>query len=68
MLIDERLRELSLGSWDGLTYAEIEAGAPGSSRHGAHHEWYFRSPDGESSRPLPHALPTGSRRWTAQSR
>ena len=27
--IDERLRELTLGSWDGLTYGEIEAVSPG---------------------------------------
>ena len=48
LLIDDRLRELSLGSWDGLTYAEIEARAPGIFAADGHHEWYFRSPDGES--------------------
>ena len=45
---DDRLRELSLGSWDGLTYAEIEARSPGIFAAEGHHEWYFRSPDGES--------------------
>ena len=42
---DERLREISLGSWDGLGRAEIMA------RMGAafeEFEWYFRAPDGES--------------------
>jgi probable phosphoglycerate mutase len=46
--VDDRLRELSLGSWDGLTYAEIEARWPGIFAADGHHEWYFRSPDGES--------------------
>jgi broad specificity phosphatase PhoE len=42
---DERLREISLGPWDGLNRAEIKA------RMGAgfaEFEWYFRTPDGES--------------------
>jgi broad specificity phosphatase PhoE len=41
---DERLREISLGSWDGLDRAEIH------SRMGANFaefEWYFQTPDGE---------------------
>ncbi len=46
--VDERLRELSLGSWDGLTYAEIEARSPGIFAAERRHEWYFRAPDGES--------------------
>lgn len=45
---DERLRELSLGAWDGLTYAEIEARSPGIFAADGRHEWYFRAPDGES--------------------
>jgi broad specificity phosphatase PhoE len=44
---DERLRELSLGSWDGLTYAEIEARRPGVFDGDGRHDWYFRAPDGE---------------------
>ncbi len=48
LLIDDRLRELSLGSWDGLTYAEIEARSPGIFAADGNHEWYFRSPDGDS--------------------
>jgi probable phosphoglycerate mutase len=42
---DERLREISLGSWDGLDRKDIR------SRMGekfAEFEWYFRTPDGES--------------------
>ena len=42
---DERLREISIGDWDGLGRAEIMA------RMGAgfeEFEWYFATPDGES--------------------
>jgi broad specificity phosphatase PhoE len=44
---DDRLCELTLGSWDGLTYSEIEFGSPGVFDGDGRHEWYFRSPDGE---------------------
>jgi broad specificity phosphatase PhoE len=44
--VDERLRELTLGSWDGLTYGEIEVRSPGIFDDGP--EWCFRAPDGES--------------------
>jgi probable phosphoglycerate mutase len=42
---DERLREISLGGWDGLDRREIR------SRMGvgfAQFEWYFQTPDGET--------------------
>jgi len=45
--LDERLRELTLGSWDGLTYSEIEVRSPGIFDDGGP-EWCFRAPDGES--------------------
>jgi broad specificity phosphatase PhoE len=45
--LDDRLRELSIGSWDGLTYDEIATGSPGIFDDEGRHEWYFRSPDGE---------------------
>lgn len=46
--IDERLRELSWGRWDGLTHAEIEAAAPGTlaARYADH--WSHVPPEGES--------------------
>jgi broad specificity phosphatase PhoE len=42
--LDDRLREISLGAWDGLDRREIRA------RMGtgfAEYEWYFHTPDGE---------------------
>jgi probable phosphoglycerate mutase len=42
---DERLREISIGSWDGLDRREVR------SRMGAGFEefvWYFQTPDGET--------------------
>jgi broad specificity phosphatase PhoE len=45
--IDHRLREHSVGSWDGLTYDEIEARAPGVFDGEGSHEWYFRPADSE---------------------
>src|SRR5258708_38497662 len=44
---DERLKEISIGSWDGLDRNEIEALAPGIF-DGNDGEWYFRTPDGET--------------------
>jgi broad specificity phosphatase PhoE len=45
--LDERLREVSVGSWDGLTDEEIEAVSPGACDGATHFDWFFRSPDGE---------------------
>jgi len=45
---DERLREISLGSWDGLDRREVRARAPEMFAGEGRHEWYFRTPDGES--------------------
>ena len=45
---DDRLRELSFGSWDGLTRAEIAALRPGAFDDEQRHKWYFAMPDGET--------------------
>jgi probable phosphoglycerate mutase len=45
---DDRLRELTLGAWDGLTFREIEALSPGIFDGDGRHEWWFRAPNGES--------------------
>lgn len=45
---DDRLKEISLGSWDGLERAAIEALKPGVFDGGGRYEWYFHTPDGET--------------------
>jgi probable phosphoglycerate mutase len=45
---DDRLRELSFGSWDGLRRAEIAALRPGIFDGEGSREWYFATPDGET--------------------
>ncbi len=46
--IEDRLREHSVGCWDGLTYDEIEARIPGVFDGEGSHGWYFRAPEAES--------------------
>jgi broad specificity phosphatase PhoE len=48
LIIDDRLREISVGSWDGLTYRDIEMRSPGVFDGDGRHEWYFRAPDGDT--------------------
>jgi probable phosphoglycerate mutase len=48
LTIDQRLREHSVGSWDGLTYDAIEANLPGVFDGDGAHQWYFCAPDSES--------------------
>lgn len=45
---DDRLREISLGSWEGLDRAELEKRVPGIFDGDGYYEWYFRTPDGET--------------------
>lgn len=45
---DELLKEVSLGQWEGLTHAEVEARWPERLAGSSRHDWYFRSPDGEA--------------------
>jgi len=45
---DDRLQEVSLGSWDGLTHVDIDAGWPGLLEGSSPFDWFFRSPDGET--------------------
>lgn len=44
---DDRLREITLGSWDGLLRDEIAARSPGIFDTHGPYEWYFHSADGE---------------------
>jgi broad specificity phosphatase PhoE len=45
--IDNRLRELTLGDWDGLSYREIAARSPGIFDGEQGWNWCFRAPGGE---------------------
>lgn len=45
------LREVSGGSWDGLTQMEIEAAFPGALEGSGPYDWFFRTPDGEGLEP-----------------
>lgn len=45
---EARLREHSVGAWDGLTYDEIAARHPGVFDGEGRHDWYFRAPGAES--------------------
>jgi probable phosphoglycerate mutase len=45
---DDRLREISLGSWEGLDRAELTAYVPGIFDDEGYYEWYFRTPGGET--------------------
>ena len=48
LIEDDRLREVSLGSWDGKTKSEIEAFHPDLLKNSKPYNWHFLSPDGES--------------------
>ncbi|WP_312470396.1 histidine phosphatase family protein [Neobacillus sp.] len=45
---DTRLREVSFGSWSGLTTKEIEASWPELIKNTDRNNWYFNSPNGEN--------------------
>lgn len=45
---DDRLREISLGSWDGMDRRELVARQPELFAGDGRWEWYFRTPDGET--------------------
>jgi broad specificity phosphatase PhoE len=45
---DERLKEISIGAWDGLDRGEIDALSPGIFDGDGRYEWYFRCPGGET--------------------
>ncbi len=46
--IEQRIAEVSLGCWDGMSMYEIDAEFPGALKGSKPHDWYFRSPDGET--------------------
>jgi broad specificity phosphatase PhoE len=46
--LDARLKELSFGAWEGMTWPEIEARDPKGVRARRKDKWSFAPPDGES--------------------
>ena len=47
---DDRLMEISYGSWEGLTLPEVEAHEPGVLARREREKWDFTPPGGESYR------------------
>ncbi len=50
--LEPRLREITLGAWDGLTMADIDGLYPGALDKAGRYEWMFRAPGGESCEAL----------------
>ncbi|MEH7457476.1 histidine phosphatase family protein [Bacillus sp. JJ1127] len=46
--MDDRLKEVSVGKWAGLTTKEIEKSWPELMENTNNYNWYFNSPSGES--------------------
>ena len=46
--VEPRLREVSVGSWDGMTLDEIGVEFPDALHRSDRFDWFFRSPDGET--------------------
>jgi len=40
--------EVTVGAWDGMTHDEIDMEYPGALADCEAHDWFFRSPDGET--------------------
>jgi probable phosphoglycerate mutase len=59
---DPRLKELSFGAWEGLTWAEVDAKYPGARRIRNADKWTFRPPGGESYADLADRMKT----WLAE--
>lgn len=45
---DERLRELTFGAWEGMTWREVRASAPQAAREREADKWHYTPPQGES--------------------
>lgn len=45
---DERLKEITFGRWEGLTWKEVRARDPGGAKAREADKWGFVPPDGES--------------------
>ena len=59
--VDDRLREVSYGEWEGLTLPEVESRFPGALGRRESDKWDFAPPGGESYR----SLSERTRAWVA---
>ncbi|MGA7261018.1 MAG: HAD-IA family hydrolase [Stellaceae bacterium] len=59
---EPRIREVTIGSWDGLTHEDIDAGWPGMLHGSDRFNWYFRAPNGEAYDQAVHRVVT----WLAE--
>jgi broad specificity phosphatase PhoE len=50
--VDERLREITFGTWEGLTWREVKARDPDRARARERDKWGYVPPSGESYRML----------------
>lgn len=48
LVFDDRLREISIGEWDGMTDEEIEFVYPGRRAGLGRGEWHYHAPGGET--------------------
>lgn len=48
IVTDARLREVTVGDWDGRLHAEVDSEFPGFRDGARRHDWYFRAPGSES--------------------
>lgn len=62
-VFDPRLREVTLGEWEGLTLEEMSAGWPDSFEGTTQDDWYFSAPGGETY----DAALTRAREWLAEA-
>lgn len=47
VLLEPRISEVSVGTWDGMSMYEIEIENSDALTGSTRYDWYFRSPDGE---------------------
>ena len=47
-VVEDQLKELSFGRWEGFTWPEVQADEPGLAARREREKWGFRPPEGES--------------------